>query len=178
MCPFHPWVLLYTKQLPSYKCELYNYDCGRCYAKCIQSQGLLYRNATDDCTTCILQVNYNPTSGNGILYDNNYCNNYYSSWDSWGRWVTLAVVISSILVFGLLFTYLRRRRRLQAVNQVQMMPMPQQPTQPPPGYYGQPYSPYSTSPPNPTQSGPVTGYPVEPGPGMSDPYGHYGKPPT
>jgi hypothetical protein len=129
------------------------------------------------CTCVNLQVNYNPTSGNGILYDNNYCNNYYSSWDSWGRWVTLAVVISSILVFGLLFIFLRRRRRLQAVNQVQMMSMPQQqPTQPPHGYYGQPYSAYSTSPPSLVQPGPVTGYPVEPGPGVSDPY--YGKPPT
>jgi hypothetical protein len=55
-----------------------------------------------------------PQNTNGMFYpscsnyDSNYYNNYgdcYSTWNDWGRWVALAVIVVAVLLIAFLFSY-------------------------------------------------------------------------
>jgi len=55
-----------------------------------------------------------PTSVKEALAKRSYCNIngqcYYTTWDSWGRWVALAVIVVVFILLAFLFSRRRRRR--------------------------------------------------------------------
>ncbi|TVY83501.1 Protein RCR2 [Lachnellula suecica] len=90
-----------------------------------------------------------------------YCNNYgynsygddddcYSTWNSWGRWVALAVIVVAVLLIAFLFSCFnnRRRRRMgaQPMYGTAWMPGSKPPAYGQHNQYGPAAPPYSAQP--------------------------------